>query len=333
MADDWEAKSRTAQGHPDTCGDKRDENTSTNLGKAHDRAHVHDTVVEICISLPGARSSSILLSQDDNFPASKGQIGAGMLISTWTLDERRYFTLNFSPKSSAAPLSPRSWSRRPTLGTLSLSPDVKPASPTVPTSCPRRGSMLTSDIHSAIGHLTSISKGSPQIPPHKLVNVQPSLTDHEKLVRMKDVVIESIELPVIAMWKDESVAILNQGIYDLMYTSADQKTTDAFEILSHFKLYTEDFERELDMSEYPIGVLCRTQKPINKMKIGLIDSNYKRRILQISGSCVFDEKTGEYQAGICVITDVTWYTTKIKAQTEQNEQQFQLICEALPQMV
>lgn len=295
---------------------------------------MHDTVVEICISLPGARSSSIPLSQDDNFPALKGQIGAEMLISTWILDERRYFTLTFSPKSSAAPLSPRSCSRtvsrRPTLGTLSLPPDVKPASPTVPTSCPRCGSMLSSDIHSAIRHSTSLPT---EIPPHEFVNVQPSLTDHEKLARMKDVVIDSIELPVIAMWKDESVAILNQGIYDLMYASADQKTTDAFELLSRFKMYTEDFERELDMSEYPIRVLCRTQKPINKMKVGLIDSKYKRRILQISGSCVFDEKTGEYQAGICVITDVTWYTTMIKAQTEQNEQQFQLICEALPQMV
>lgn len=150
---------------------------------------------------------------------------------------------------------------------------------------------------------------------------------------MKDSIIEKMDNPVIAMWKDESVAIYNKGLYELMYDAPDHKSIDAAEVLSHFKVFTEDFEREFAREDYPMTQLCRTRESFRKQRVGVLDSKSKRRILEINGECVFDEKTGEYQAGLCVLTDVTWYTTFIKAQSDQNEQQFQLLCETLPQMV
>ena len=65
----------------------------------------------------------------------------------------------------------------------------------------------------------------------------------------------------------------------------------------------------------------------------MLDSKSRHGVYEISGDCVYDEMTGEFQAGIIVMTEVTNYTNLIKAQSEQNEQQFQLICETLPQMV
>lgn len=151
--------------------------------------------------------------------------------------------------------------------------------------------------------------------------------------RMKDAMIETMEFPVIAMWEDQSVCLLNQGIYDLMYYDGDRNAVATLEILSNFRLFTEDFERELEIHEFPLSQLVREKKPFSKITFGLIDARKKRRILQASGDCVFNKETGEYQAGICTVTDVTWLHDLIRSQSEQNDKQFQLICETLPQMV
>lgn len=158
------------------------------------------------------------------------------------------------------------------------------------------------------------------------------LTNQQKEARMKDAMID-MELPMIAMWGDESVALLNQGVYDLMYDDADRNSIEAYEVLSHFKVFTENFDRELEKHEYPLCRLIQSKTPFSKVRVGLIDSKQRRRILGITGHCVFDKETGEFQAGICAVTELTWYFDLIKSQIEQNEQQFQLICETLPQMV
>lgn len=53
----------------------------------------------------------------------------------------------------------------------------------------------------------------------------------------------------------------------------------------------------------------------------------------MSGDGIYDDRTGEFLAGIVTLKDVTEYTDKLAAQTEENEQQFQLICDTMPQMV
>ena len=53
----------------------------------------------------------------------------------------------------------------------------------------------------------------------------------------------------------------------------------------------------------------------------------------MSGEGIVDDKTGEFLAGIIALTDVTEYTDIIKTQSEENDQQFQLICDTMPQLV
>lgn len=55
--------------------------------------------------------------------------------------------------------------------------------------------------------------------------------------------------------------------------------------------------------------------------------------LEVSGEGIHDEQTGEFMGGMVALKDVTEYTDKLAAQTEENEQQFQLICDTMPQMV
>ena len=155
----------------------------------------------------------------------------------------------------------------------------------------------------------------------------------DKLTFMKDAILDAIEIPIIAMWRDGSLAVTNKAIRRLMQEPTETLSEDAAKVLSRFKVYTDDFERELKQHEYPLAILCHEQKPFKKTGVGVIDSKQTRRVYEMSGDCLYDEKTGEFQAGICGLKDVTWCMDLVKAQSEQDERKFLLICEMLPQTV
>ena len=118
-----------------------------------------------------------------------------------------------------------------------------------------------------------------------------------------------------------------------MYDGPDIASTDVDITLSRFRVYTEDFERELEQYEWPILKLCREQKTFKGFRVGTIDHKGTRRVFEATGDGIHDEQTGEFLAGICAFTDVTWYIDVVKAQSEQDERKFQLICECMPQTV
>lgn len=155
-------------------------------------------------------------------------------------------------------------------------------------------------------------------------------------MRMKDAMLDATDIPVLALWQDQSIAVPNKAVARMMRFDTDPVSDDAGDVLSRYIVFTEDFDRELEQHEWPIVKLCRTQQPFSRLRIGIIDSQARQKVFETVGRCVYDEKTGDFQAAVCAFKDVTWYTELLKAQSEQNEQneqQFQLICETLPQML
>lgn len=143
----------------------------------------------------------------------------------------------------------------------------------------------------------------------------------------------AVDVPLLALWKDESLAIPNKAAAKLMYTKPDPTSNEAYDIISRFRVFTEDFERELDPEEYPIVRLCRTQEPFSKWKVGILAAAGSQKIYEVSGEGIKDEKTGEFLAGIIAFKDVTEYAEIIRTQNEESEHQMQLICESMPQMI
>ena len=156
---------------------------------------------------------------------------------------------------------------------------------------------------------------------------------HDRTSRLKDAIIDTIDIPIMAMWRDGSLAVYNKAVARLAHDDVDLISTDADKVLSRFRVYTEDFERELEQSEFPIIKLCREQKTFKGFRVGTIDSKGTKRVFEISGDGIHDQQTGEFLAGICALTDLTRYVDVVKAQSEQDERKFQLICEYMPQTV
>ena len=305
--------------------------------KIRSRALVHDAVVDVVLNSQYIGSGSRSSSRSPMSSGSDAQTDAKMIISIWTMGNQRYFTLSFTSTSSTATSSNRSHRPRAipgssTQGALSPSSISSPSSPISPTFCSSCGSSKGSTLTTPAGIPLSLSPFPPLGAPGKS-NVALSPSVLQKTSRMKDAIINAMEIPVLAMWKDESLGIPNRAASKLMQQTADPMSQDAYDMLSRFKVYSEDFQRELEIEDHPIIKLCRNQVAFTKCRIGLIDSKSKRRHYDVSGEGVFDEKTGEFLFGIVTLQDVTEYTDIIKTQSEENDQQFQLICDTMPQML
>lgn len=294
-----------------------------------DRALAQDTIVDVVISSQNLHSPSALqFRQRHHKPRSPSvQTTCRMIISIWALDEQRFFTLTFTSgpsqksRSSHTQQMPRAKSSASTRSTHSTHSHT-------PTSS-RSSSVVTSPSEGSLA--------APSFPPIAAPSrcAQPSaFTDFQKVTRMKDAMLGAMEIPVIAMWRDESVVFPNQAARRLLAVTADPTSDDSYDFMSRFKPWTADFERELEESENPIIKLCRTQKTFSKWQIGLINENTgKKSNYDVSGHPVVDEKTGEFFAGLIAFKDVTEYTERIASQNAENEQQFQLICDTMPQML
>lgn len=294
------------------------------------RTLVHDAVVNVIISSQYIGFANIPQSLSHMFPGSDSQIKAKMIISIWNLDNQRYFTLVFASASNSQIPSSEPLSRTVPRASVSgpLSPNATASSPGYFCNC----GVSSPFFRSISGVPLSVSPfPSIEVPGHSDIITPPSAL--HKIARMKDGMINSMEIPVFCMWRDESLMIPNAAGAHLMYSEADPLSEKGRDIISRFRLYTQDFERELTVEELPLIRVCRTQKPFRGLKVGVIDSKGRRRACDISGECIRDEKSGEFLAAIVALKDVTEYTDMIKSQSEENDQQFQLICDTMPQLL
>lgn len=303
--------------------------------KVKNRTLVHDAVVNVVISSQYIESGNVSSARSTKSSSSDIHITAKMIITIWTMDSQRYFTCSFTANHGMSLVSPgthsRTTSRLHNHSTISPSSRSDSSSPSSPNCCSTCGS-ITSAMTSPSLQGMSISPFPPLAPPAKS-DLASSPTVLRKLARMKDAIINAMEIPVIACWKDQSLAIPNKAAMKMMHTRADPTSHEAYDLLSRFRVFTPDFEKELDPEEYPITKLCRTQKPFSNWKLGMIDPNGNRRVCEYSGDGVYDEKTGEFLAGIVGVKDVTEYADMIRSQREESEHQLQLICETMPQMI
>ncbi|KAI4105869.1 MAG: hypothetical protein L6R37_002515 [Teloschistes peruensis] len=302
-------------------------------GNPKSRELVHDAAVNVALTSQYFTNGSTKTPSSPRSPSAENQVHAKMIISIWTLDSQTYFTLSFTKRSnnpsSPTPSHSRALSKASTQSRLSPS---TPPTPTTPGQCPSCGSTPFGALASPGAAPLSASPFPPLGAPHKSdLTSSPSVL--KKISRMKDAIMNAVDIPVFTLWKDESLGFPNKAAARLMQQDADPTTEAAYDLLSRFRVYTEDFKRELAPEEYPVVQLCRSQKPFSKWKIGVVDRYGKHLIYDVSGEGIHDERTGEFLAGIVVLYDVTEYTDMIKTQSRENDEQFELICDTMPQML
>lgn len=268
--------------------------------------------------------------------ASENQAFAKMIISVWDISEKQtYFTLTFTNTESTSSVSSRKKAvarpsalesaERKTIFTASNPPSVASS----------HGSSSSPSYHVSPSTVSlSSSPFPPMGPPFQQKPLQNAPSMLQKTMILKDALLDNTEIPILAMWKDGTVAFPNAAARRLMEKDATlDKSFDGLEVLSNWTLYTDDFSRTLEPSEFPMGVLLRTQTPFSDMRIGVIDRDGNKIRYSVLAEAIRDDETGEFLAGVISCRDVTVMAKEIDQIKARDVERFKIICDTMPQLV
>ena len=290
--------------------------------------HTPDTVVDVVVSGRQDHLSQRMRRSKPSKRKSGSPATCRMIISIWKSDGQRFFTLTFT--SSAAPSSTVSQTSSSVRNPSSHSNRSSQSSQSQLPASTAATSQVTSPSPTEMLERVSF----PSINPPPQCAPSATVSDFHKVLKMKDAMLRAVEIPLIAMWRDESVVYPNQAARKLLEVEADASSENAHDFMSRFKPWTPDFSREHDENTNPIVALCRKRQPFTNWQVGMLDEKTgKRSTFEISGHPIFDERNGEFLAGMVAFKDITEYTEQIAVKTAENEEQFRLICDMMPQMI
>lgn len=300
------------------------------------KAEVHDTAFEVVFSTQrDAKTGLPLNSRHD----TATHVQAQMIVSVWATEEEQYFTLTFTASTQTIPDEDvsKSASRTVSKATTNASSYNSGLSSNSSSNSSNhvkatRGSTPTSS-NMTSPRSTPYMDFPPSGPPAR--SPAPSL--FSKMNRLKDAILNSMNIPAYAMWKDESFGVPNKAAIKLIYPWIDDGAYDtneqARDFLSKFVLYNDDFSSELTMENFPIMRLMRERKPFDSYRVGLYSAKDGSRLLfDTSGETLLDDK-GEFLGGLVLFQDVTDFAMTIDKQQKENESQFENLCNMIPVMV
>lgn len=266
--------------------------------------------------------------------ASEHQVYAKMIVTIFEIEDHQvYFTLTFTSSQSppSALVTNRKAVARPNILEQADRKTISNSNP------PSVSSSHDSSSPSFRVSPSAVSLSSSPFPPMG----PPSTASHastpsilQKMIMMKDALLDNTMMPIFAMWKDGSVTFPNRAARSLLQPNAElEKSSDGFDLLPGWIIYDHEFTRALDTTEYPISVLLRTETPFSNMRVGMVDPNGKRIVYDALGEAIRDDNTGEFLAGVVTFRDVTKMTEEITEIKERDEERFKLICDTMPQLV
>lgn len=295
-----------------------------------------DAVVEVIISRKDINRTSF--DSTVHSKTSAFQSRAKMLVTIFEVEGyQTYFSLTFTNTDSDTTQTKYPISRKSIARThLMEAAERQSFSGSYPSSA-AASDISSPPLHSLAMSPSAVSLSSSPFPPlgppaRNPLNSAPSLL--QKIVVMKDALIDDTEMPIFGMWKDGSVTYPNKAARRLLDQTSDlENVVDGLDLISRWHIYDEDFTIRLDVSEYPISVLLRTETPFTGRRIGMYDADGNKRVYDALGELIRDDVTGEVLAGIVQCRDVTNMTQLISRIKEEDEERFRIICDAMPQLV
>ena len=310
-----------------------------------EKSMVRDVVVEVVLTPPQILASHFTNGSSHVTTATF----AKMIITVWEIERERFFTLTFTstdrnhtsvPSSTVQTREVMTTAKHSSIRSISSGSGPDSASQSSPPSVSSGRSSAqggTSRVSARTSSTTASMSASPFPPlgPPSKKSRSNWPSSLQKIVMMKEALLDNTQTPVVAMWKDESLTIPNKAARRLFHPSADLgQIKDGAELVTKWHAWDETFTTRLDPSEYPISVLVRTQTPFSSFKIGMFDPETgQKMIFDVQGDAIRDETTGEFLAGIITCKDITGMTQQISDIKQKDEQRFQLICDSMPQMI
>ncbi|KAK5112513.1 hypothetical protein LTR62_004270 [Meristemomyces frigidus] len=338
---------RTGRGGASTEPPKRSSSRASSSRLSQNgtsRTEVHDAVVDVVFSTDRDTKTGLPLTSRHDVSS---HVQASMIISVWADMNEQYFTLTFtaahtatSVQSDGVRTTTRTVARTPTSLSHSVVSAMDSNSSTDSNGYRKSASSAagTPTVHSTVTspHAKPLVDLIPRGPPLRS-SAATAPTVFSKTNRLKDAILNSMNIPAYAMWKDESFGLPNNAAIRLIYPWLEDGHFDSNEqardFLSRYTLYRPDFSEALPLEEFPIMRLMKGQKSFEGYRVGLYSAKDGSQMLfDVSGECLLDDK-GEFLGGLVLFYDVTGFATTIRRQERRNEEQFEDICNMIPQMI
>lgn len=292
-----------------------------------------DAVVEVVISRKGLHKTTF----DSRYKCKESdyQSYAKMIVTVWEVEDRQtYFTLTFTSTQStpSSPVNNKKGIAKPSILEAAERRTIPNSTP--PSIASSRGA--NSPLFNAPSTVTISSTPFPPMGPPSVATrshaSSPSML--QKIIRLKDALLDNAQTPILAMWKDGSVIFPNKLARELLPVDVDlESDAEGFELLKNWEIWTDDFSRLLEIEEYPLTVLLQTGKPFPSMRVGIYNARKEKLLFDVVGEAIHNETTGEFLAGVVTFRDVTDITVEMTQIRERDEERFKLVCDSMPQLV
>lgn len=268
------------------------------------------------------------------------QVSAQMSVVAWTINSETHFTLTFTSVTQSIMKVKDVFSLEPPRAASPMLPlelqVPRAVSPMDAVSTSPGGTQATSSDHDCDNEAVCsdpIHGSSLWLAPAEVVPLRSLL--QQSIAKLKDALIDLMELPVFIIWDDGTLAFPNRAALELIRSTSKicPPAGHRLDLINCFKIYKADFSRPLTLEEHPISRICKSKENIHSVKLGLIDVMGNKKIYDVGGKGIIDEETGEFVAGMCWARDVTEFQDKLDAQKAADELRFMTICNVMPQLI
>ena len=207
-----------------------------------------------------------------DIPETNSYLQSDRIVSSWEVAAERFYTLTFTNTDNKQSSLPQQQSRSVAVPIALSSKSSSQNSPTTGPSGPPSSHSATAPAAVTTASIANLSRtpfpplGSPS---SSVSSNVPSIL--QKAILLKDALLDSSDIPIVAMWADKSLTIPNKAARKYFHHVTDAEVKGGSGAVPTWKIWDETFSRQLDPDEYPLNYLVKTQKPYPSRLIGLHD--------------------------------------------------------------
>lgn len=196
-----------------------------------------------------------------------------------------------------------------------------------------RGTRVMKLLPHSDAHVSSLDGGYSVKPDGKPLS--PQADGERDVLRIKKAVFDSSELPGFILTADRKFYLTNKKVRDVLGdVMGGAEGCDGLGLRERLEIWDEHFTRQLATTEFPGMKLVSARQPFTNYRCGFVHViTGDKLVTNVTGECLYDEDTGEFQGGIIWLKDIQEYSDFLSNEQQERLESHETICNLMPHLV